>query len=201
MAGRCGSHRKHIRSIKMSLIRVWTKQNEAVLHQLEEKGRFIAEESFIRKEIGDTADIMLPIYKWLAENAPYSIEKPKDALYPVWVSLEKEATMIPESGYVILEMEIESGSITLIDTAKWTCITNYAYLAKDDADKKAHAEKLDAIGCMDAEAILTNFYPKLRTEIIGSWSRLFDESISLGSDTVYGIIWEVREEWIQKITE
>ena len=183
----------------MALIRVWTKQNEAVLQQLAENGRFTADEGFIRREIGETADIMLPIYEWLAQNAPTAASKPENVRYPVWVSLEREATMIPEAGYVTLELEIEDEMITLLDTAKWTCITNYSYIPENEADKKRHLEKLEAMGRMDAEAILTNFYPELKAEITESWKRLFDRSVSLGSDTVYGIIWEVREEWIRKI--
>ena len=46
----------------MPEITVWTKQNRAVLDQLEANGRFIADEYFIRRELEDTADIMLFIY-------------------------------------------------------------------------------------------------------------------------------------------
>ena len=183
----------------MAYIKVWTKQNIAVLDQLKEKGRFIAEEKYIRRELGDTADIMLMIYEWLCSHSPKSYEKPSDVIYPVWISLDREATMIPERGYVILELEIEESMVTLLDTAKWTRITNYSYIPLDKEDSEAHDSFLTDLGISDARAVMTQFYPEIRKEIISSWERLFDENVRLGSDTKYGIIWEVRKEWIRKI--
>jgi hypothetical protein len=80
-------------------IRVWTKQNAAVMDQLEQNGRFIAEERYIRRELGDTADIMLFIYRWLADHMNVTTPRPADSVFPVWVSFDKEATMMPENGY------------------------------------------------------------------------------------------------------
>ena len=183
----------------MSKVRVWTKQNIAVLDQLSRDGRFIADEDFIRRELEDTADIMLSIYEWLADHSPTADKRPDDVRYPVWVSLEREATMIPEDGYVVLELEIESDDIALLDTAKWTCITNYSYIPENEEDRERHTDYMKSLGISDARAVMTEFYPEIKAEIIASWDRLFDENVRLGSDTAYGIVWEVREEWIEKI--
>ena len=67
----------------MPEITVWTKQNRAVLDQLETAGRFIADERFIRRELEDTTDIMLFIYRWLADHMPASAERPQDVIFPV----------------------------------------------------------------------------------------------------------------------
>ena len=184
----------------MPEITVWTKQNKAVLDQLETAGRFIADERYIRRELEDTTDIMLFIYRWLADHMPASSARPGDVIFPVWVSFEKEATMMPEPGYAVLELRLEEELVTRLNIAKWTRITNYSYIPLDEADEKEHYKLLNETGTDNARAVMTGFYPELRQKIIDSWDRLFDDSVSLGSDNAYGLLWEVRKEWIQNVT-
>ena len=181
----------------MAEITVWTKQNRAVLDQLESNGRFIADERFIRRELEDTADIMLFIYRWLADHMPAAADRPADAKFPVWVSYEKEATMSPEPGYAVLELRAPAELVTRLDIAKWTRITNYSYIPADEEDEAEHNRYLNCLGTDNARAVMTRFYPELRQKIISSWDRLFDDSIVLGSTSAYGLMWEVRKEWIQ----
>lgn len=182
-------------------ITVWTKQNIAVLDQLASNGRFIADGRYIRRELESTTDIMLLIYRWLAKHVPTAHIRPSDAEYLVWVSLSEESTMMPEPGYVVLELSVDESLIAFLDTAKWTRITNYSYIPLNKEDEEAHNEILQGMGINNAEAVMTQFYPQMRDKIIKSWDRLFDDSICLGSTTQYGVIWEVREEWLQKITK
>lgn len=182
-------------------ITVWTKQNRKVLEQLEAYGRFIADERYIRIELEDTADIMLYIYQWLARQLSDDFEKPSDAVYPVWVSLSHEATMMPEEGYVVLKLSVDESKIEYLDTAKWTKITNYSYIPSDDQDERAHNKLLEELGISNAQAVMSRFYPEVREKIIKSWDRLFDDSVSLGSNTKYGVIWEVRKDWIKRIIQ
>ncbi len=180
----------------MPEITVWTKQNRAVLDQLESNGRFIADEGFIRRELEDTADIMLFIYRWLADHMP-AADRPADARFPVWVSYEKEATMSPEPGYAVLELRVPAELVTRLDIAKWTRITNNSYIPADDADEAEHNRYLQELGTDNIRAVMTQFYPEIRRKIIESWDRLFDDSIVLGSTSAYGLMWEVKKEWIQ----
>lgn len=183
----------------MPEITVWTKQNQAVLDQLRADGRFIADEKYIRRELKDTADIMLFIYRWLAGHMP-AADRPGDAAFPVWVSFEKEATMMPEPGYTVLELRVQENKVTHLNIAKWTRITNYSYIPLDEEDEKEHCRLLREIGTDNARAVMTRFYPELRQKIIASWDRLFDESVSLGNRSEYGLLWEVRKEWIRNVT-
>ena len=183
----------------MPELKVWTKQNAAVLEQLEKNGRFIADERYIRRELDDTADIMLFIYRWLADHMDPACERPDDVLFPIWVSFEKEATMMPEPGYVVLELSVHSDLITKIDIAKWTRITNYSYIPLDKDDEAEHNRCLREQGTDNVRAVMTCFWPQLRKKIIDSWERLFDESISLGGNSAYGLMWEVRKEWIRNV--
>jgi len=183
----------------MPEITVWTKQNKAVLEQLSAKGRFIADARYIRKELEDTTDIMLFIYKWLAAHVPTAANKPVDVSLPVWVSFTKEATMIPEPGYVVLELKVDSSLVASVNIAKWTIITNYSYIPASREDENDHNNNLKERGINNADAILTGFYPDLREKIISSWDRLFDSSVDMGSEAAYGLLWEVRKEWIKNV--
>lgn len=186
-------------AFSMSEITVWTKQNNAVLDQLDSNGRFIADERYIRRELGDTAPVMLYIYGWLSDHVPIAGNKPEDAVYPVWVSFDRDATMMAEPGYAILELSLDTDKIVAIDILKWTTITNYSYIAVDEEDEREHNRLLEESGTDNARAVMTQFYPELRNRIIHSWDRLFDPPAIPGDQGTYGLIWEVRSEWITRI--
>ena len=183
----------------MPEITVWTKQNAAVLDQLKEKGRFTADEGYIRRELESTTDIMLNIYRWLADHVTIAVDKPADVIYPVWVSFDREATMMPEPGYVVLELRLDTSQIAAIDVIKWTKITNYSYIPADKEDEQAHNRLLEDAGTDNARAVMTQFYPEIRRKVINSWDRLFEPSSRPGDPGTYGLIWEVKSEWVQRI--
>lgn len=188
----------------MGYVTVWTKQNSAVLEQLKSSGRFMAKESCILADMEDTADIMLFAYDWLAKRLSERIAPPPGARYPVWLSLSKEATMIKEPGYAILELYVEAERIRLIDAAKWTRILNYQYLPLDDEDMREHSEYMSSIGISDSEAVLRNFYPAQKQLIVDSWDRLFDGGGTVCADgrdvaAKYGLIWEVKTEDVRNV--
>ena len=79
-------------------------------------------------------------------------------------------------------------------------ILNYSYIPRDAADAARHRALLEAYGVSDVKAVMTQFYPQIRREIVESWSRLFDPAVSLGSDACYGLLWEVRSEWLRGVT-
>lgn len=183
----------------MSEITVWTKQNRAVLDQLDAAGRFIADERYMRSELEDTADIMLFIYRWLAAHMPSGAVRPQDVSFPVWVSFSRETTMSPEPGYAVLELKVDEDLVTPVNIEKWTRITNYSYIPLGAEDESEHNRLMSDLGIDNVRAVMTQFYPELKRKIINSWDRLFDDDISLGSDNCYGLLWEVKEEWVQEV--
>lgn len=185
----------------MGKITVWTKQNEAVLKQLEENGRFIAVESYMRKAMEDTSDIMIFIYRWLASHMPTQSVRPADAVFPVWVSLIEEATMMPEKGSVILELSVDRELMALCDITKWTRITNYSYIPVDKEDADRHSRLLSDYGTDDVKAVMTPFYPQIKRKVIDSWDRLFDNEVVLEDAGSYGLLWEVRKEWVTEVRQ
>jgi len=76
---------------------------------------------------------------------------------------------------------------------------NYSYIPKSEADARVHLEKLEMYGISDMKAYMTSFYPDIKREIVNSWKRLFDDSVTLGNEECYGILWEIKKEWIEKI--
>ena len=184
----------------MDKITVWTKQNENVVKELKRTSRYTAKKEYILKDLDEHAYLVLEVYDWLVKNTPNISKKPYDAEYPVWVSLKKEAAMLPSSGAVILELKLEPSLITMININKWEAILNYSYIPADEQDAENHRHLLEQYGVSsDTKAYMSQFYPQIKRGIIDSWSRLFDDSIVLGGDEKYGIIWEVREEWISRI--
>ena len=106
---------------------------------------------------------------------------------------------MPEPGYTILELKLDTDAVAAVDIIKWTQITNYSYLPSDEEDEKAHRRLLDDYGIDDARAVMTQFYPEIRNKIIHSWDRLFDPVPEPGDPGTYGIVWEVRKEWVQRV--
>ena len=185
------------RNVPMPEITVWTKQNAAVIDQLEAAGRFIADERYIRRELEDTTDIMLFIYRWLSDHMPSSSVRPPDVSFPVWVSFDREATMRPENGYAVLELRVREELVTPVNIEKWTRITNYSYIPLNEEDEAEHNRLLRNMGISNARAVMSDFYPDMKKKIIASWDRLFDDSVRAGNRNAYGLMWEVKKEWVK----
>ena len=64
----------------MEQIRVWTKQHESVLTQLERTGRYTAKKRYVELENEDCAPIVLEAYDWLVKHAPNRDLRPAGAV-------------------------------------------------------------------------------------------------------------------------
>ena len=183
----------------MCKIKVWTKQHESIIKTLDDQGRYVAKKEFIYKDLGEHAHLVLETYDWLVKNSPNAISKPEDAEYPIWVSFNKDATMLPSDKFLILELTINLDIITMININKWGAILNYSYIPANEEDEKRHKNILEQYNVSDAQAFMSQFYPQIKKEIKSSWDRLFDDSITLGNNNCYGNIWEVKKEWVTRI--
>ena len=181
----------------MEMITVYTKQDARMLPPLRNSGRHTAKRELVMQN--EDSLLQRPAYDWLAAHHPDRANRPADADYPIWVSFAADTTPLPGEGFVILELRVDPRLITKINIAKWGAVNNCSYIPRDSADAAAHRKKMEAMGISDVKACTTRFYPELRQEIEESWLRLFDESIQLGNDLAYGLIWEIREEWIVRV--
>lgn len=180
-------------------IHVWTKQHEAVLEQLERDGRYVAKRKYIQNDLGDQQEIMAKVYDVLVQHHPDLARKPADAEVPVWLSFEQGRTMLNTPNFVIMELELDDSLITEININKWGQVMNYGYLPLDEKDQARHIEYMRNCGTNDAKAVMTNFYPELKAEIVDSWSRLFDDNVHMGSDASYGLIWEITKDMLVNV--
>ncbi|MGN1266773.1 MAG: DUF3841 domain-containing protein [Dorea sp.] len=185
----------------MRKIRVWTRQHKSVLDKVMEEGRYIAKRDYIYMDLKEHAKLVLEVYDWLVKNSPNAKDKPEDVTYPVWVSFDEDRTYAAGDDGVIFELEIEEEMAASVNIAKWGSILNYSYIPVDRDDDRRHKELLEMYGVDDAKAYMTQFYPAIKKEIVASWTRLFDEDVKLGNDLKYGIIWEIRKEWVTRIIQ
>lgn len=183
----------------MTMVTVYTKQHIDALRGLEKTGRHVACIDYIRRDMEDTAPLVLPVYDWLVRHSPAVAQRPADVVYPVWVSYAQEAAMLPGPGFAIWELELEESLITPVNIAKWGAILNYSYIPADAADAARHQQRMAEYGIGDAAAVMSRFYPQLKQEIIASWDRLFDDNIRLGNAAVYGTVWEVQRDWLRRV--
>lgn len=181
------------------MTRVWTKQHIEVLKQLNATGRYVAKRKFVQNDLGDDAELMALVYDYLVKFHPHVDQKPVDAEVPIWLSFERDATMQLTRNFVILEFEIDEALITKVNIAKWGQMLNYGYIHKDEEDLAKHRELMKNYCVCDMEAVMSRFYPELRAEIIESWKRLYDDNVKLGSDASYGLVWEVKKEWLKQV--
>ena len=178
---------------------VWTKQHEDVVKELERTGRHFTRRKYIGKDLGECAPLVLEAYDWLVEHSPKAAEKPPDVEFPVWVTFTEGTTMLPSEKMVIFEMDVDPSIITLVNIEKWGTILNFSYIPADLQDALDHQKKMDGYGLSDAKAYMSRFYPEIKEEIVKSWDRLFDDSVIISSENSYGILWEMRKEWVTKI--
>ncbi len=185
----------------MSKITIWTRQHKTVLDKVMEGGRYIAKRDYIYMDLQEHAKLVLEVYDWLVKNSPNAAFRPEDVEYPVWVSLEEDRTYAAGEEGIIFELEIEEEMLATVNIAKWGAILNYSYIPANKEDERNHREMMEMYGIDDAKAYMTQFYPAIKKEIVQSWQRLFDENVKMGNDLKYGIIWEIRKEWIKRIIQ
>ena len=139
------------------------------------------------------------VYDWLVQHSPNVGQKPKDVDYPVWVSFAQDTTYLPQEQTVTLKLCIDPALIAPVHIAKWGTILNYSYIPLNEQDARRHQQLLESYRVSDTQAYMSRFYPQIKREIIDSWDRLFDDSVHLNSDQRYGIIWEIKKEWVSAV--
>ncbi len=174
---------------------VYTNQHVSVLNELEMKGMYHGKDKYIRMDLEEHADIVFKAYDFLKKKMGISEKE----VYPVWVTLNEEDTMFAREGRVILKLSVPSENILRINIRKWGSILNYSYLPSDEKDLIRHRNLLKEMNVSDAKAYMTSFYPEIKNEIEKSWERLFDRETDEPTDTWYGIIPEIRKEWVVSI--
>jgi len=180
---------------------IWSKQHINVLNTLNEKGRYIAKKDYIVSDLEEHAELVLETYDWYVNQVSKKHKKPEDVSYPIWCSFSQEATMLLSENTVILELEVDREIIMPVNINKWGIILNYGYIPENDQDDLRHKQILEDYRTNDAKAYMSLFYPEIKREIVSSWDRLFDDNIIINNDAAYGTLWELKKEWLVKVTK
>ncbi len=182
----------------MANVRVRTRQHRAVLEEINKNGRYVTGARYVAGKTPELRKLMIPCYDWLSEAMAKRVEKPADASYPVWVTLEAGGSY-PKGNGVILELEVPEEALALISVEGWSAVLDYRYVSFDEADSRLHRDEMDKMGLSDAKAVMSGFYPEIKRQIMASWDRIFVGPGFAG--TCYGLLWEIRSEWVKEVME
>ncbi len=181
-----------------SKVKLWTCQSDIVINTIEKKGVYHVKKEYIEKKYNEVSKVFLYAYNWFINSAQSIVSKPIGAEYPIWTSLDNKYVKKYKDSF-ILEIEVNKENAIIFDRAKWNKILNLSYIPKNYNDEKEFIDILERYGIFDqSKIILSNFYPQLKTKIIKSWDRLFNEEIVL-SESKQAALWEIRKEWIVSI--
>lgn len=189
--------------VDQNTIRLWTRQHQDVLIELSTKGIYRVKKEYLLHKFDTISDYYLNIYRWYIERAEKLVPRPKGAEFPIWLSTSSEMMLQPAEHQVILEIEADRKNVVFTDSEKWGYVANYWYLPLDKEDERKFNEELKRLEIGDESELYMghkgNFYPHIRSRIIKSWERLFDNPPQITSGT-QATLWELRKEWIANVT-
>ena len=183
-------------------VRLYTRQNDKTLYQLERDGRIINQRIYVQLHFGDIAPLFLESYDWFTRKASAMVEKPPDVQAPVWCSISRENCLRPVSGTVVYVLEVPRDQVIYFDDEKWDYVLNRIYLPKDGKDREQYRQHLRELGVANGfeffQGRYKGMYPEEERRIRESWDRIFD----IDRWTVFNVcgnIWEIRREWVLRI--
>ena len=181
-------------------VRLYTRQNDKTLAQLERDGRIINNRTYVRLHFGDMAEHYLQSYDWFTQEAAKRVKKPDDVQASIWCSISAENCLKPIEGTVVYVLEVPEKQVIYFDEGKWDYVLNRIYLPADEADRAEYDAHLRALGISGRFDVMRyrTLYPQEERRIIESWQRVF----TIDNWTIFNVcgnIWEIRREWVKKI--
>ncbi|BDZ82841.1 hypothetical protein Lac2_09750 [Claveliimonas bilis] len=184
------------------MVRLYTRQNDKTLYQLERDGRIINQRVYVELHFGDIAPLFMESYDWFTEEAARRVEKPADVHAPIWCSISRENCLKPIEGTVVYILEVPAEKIIYFDEGKWDYVLNRIYLPKDEMDRQEYKQHLKDIGVVNGfeffQGRYAGKYPQEEARIKESWLRVFE----IDNWTIFNVcgnIWEIRKEWVKQI--
>ncbi len=187
---------------EMEKVKLFTKQNEKTLSQLERNGRFVNNRTYVELHLGDIAPYFVTKYDWLTRQAARWLPKPDDVRAPIWCAVSPRSCMRPEEGSLVYCLEVPRDKIIFFDNFKWDYVLNQLYLPKDEQDAQDYKRHLESIGVKSrfdfSKDRYRNLFPDEIRRIEESWIRIFElEEWNIWN--VCANIWEIRQEWVTDI--
>lgn len=188
--------------MEQDTVRLYTRQNDKTLTQLERDGRIINQRSYVRMHFGDMAQHYLDSYDWFTAEAAKRVPKPDDVTASIWCSISAQNCLKPINGTVVYVLDVPKDQVIYFDEAKWDYVLNRIYIPADEDDRAAYKKHLNALGVQNGfeffQGRYKGMYPREEERIRESWKRVFD----IDNWTIFNVcgnIWEIRREWVQQI--
>ena len=188
--------------MEQDTVRLYTRQNDKTLTQLERDGRIINQRSYVRMHFGDMAQHYLDSYDWFTAEAAKRIPRPDDVTASIWCSISAQNCLKPINGTVVYVLDVPKDKVIYFDEAKWDYVLNRIYIPADEDDRAAYKKHLNALGVQNGfeffQGRYKGMYPREEERIRESWKRVFD----IDNWTIFNVcgnIWEIQREWVQQI--
>lgn len=188
--------------MEQDTVRLYTRQNDKTLTQLERDGRIINQRSYVRMHFGDMAQHYLDSYDWFTAEAAKRVPKPDDVTASIWCSISAQNCLKPINGTAVYVLDVPKDQVIYFDEAKWDYVLNRIYIPADEDDRAAYKKHLNALGVQNGfeffQGRYKGMYPREEERIRESWKRVFD----IDNWTIFNVcgnIWEIRREWVQQI--
>ena len=183
-------------------VKLYTRQNDKTLYQLERDGRVINQRAYVELHFGDIAPLFMESYDWFTREAAKRVPKPEDVKAPIWCSISVENCLKPIPGTVVYVLEVPESQVIYFDDVKWDYVLNRIYLPKDEEDDAAYRQHLKELGVPNRFEILAGKYqgkyPEEEQRIRESWKRIFE----IDNWTIFNVcgnLWEIKKSWVRQI--
>lgn len=188
--------------MEQDTVRLYTRQNDKTLTQLERDDRIINQRAYVWMHFGDMAQHYLDSYDWFTAEAAKRVPKPDDVTASIWCSISAQNCLKPINGTVVYVLDVPKDKVIYFDEAKWDYVLNRIYIPADEDDRAAYKKHLNALGVQNGfeffQGRYKGMYPREEERIRESWKRVFD----IDNWTIFNVcgnIWEIRREWVQQI--
>lgn len=183
-------------------VKLYTRQNDKTLAQLERDGRIINQRAYVRLHFGDMADHYLESYDWFTQEAAKRVSKPEDVQASIWCSISPNNCLKPIPGTVVYVLKVPKEQVIYFDEGKWDYVLNRIYIPADEDDRLAYKKHLKALGVQNGfeffQGRYRGMFPQEEERIRESWKRVFQ----IDNWTIFNVcgnIWEIRREWVRQI--
>ena len=187
---------------RCNTIRLYSFQTDVVYQVLKRDGVCYSKEEYVRKKYKESAKVFINAYGWFVKEAQHIVPKPEGAEYPYWAF--REAYNVDQSmGGNFLTLEVPLDEVLLFDVYDWNKILCLKYIGENEKDEKQFQEQLEMYGIKEMDAVLSNFYPMQKQQILKSWQRLtrYHEELLHGNTElvrdVQAGLWRIKKEWIR----
>ena len=181
---------------------LYAAQADAVLKAIERDGRCFSREEYVRRKYGESGPIFLTVYRWFVKEAAKLVPKPEGAEFPYW-SFMNLYSLDQSAGTRTLTLCVPRDEAVFFDMYDWNKILCLKYIGEDEKDEEQFQEQLEMYGIKEMDAVLSNFYPLQKQQILKSWQRLtryHEELVHGNTELVRDVqagLWRIKKEWIR----